>query len=108
MFLVLPETWLGNPWKVLNVMVYSSEHSADCKNVTGSGNLTLYAPFIILQYVYKPTRCTKILVIRLYFPLDALHVSDHVSPSSGAIFYRLYIAFGICRYMPIRLALVWL
>ena len=23
-------------------------------------------------------------VIRLYFPLDALHVSDYVSPSSGA------------------------
>ena len=28
----------------------------------------------------------KILVIRLYFPLDALHVSDSISP------------FGICRY----------
>ena len=27
----------------------------------------------------------KILVIRLYFPLDALHVSDYISPSSGAI-----------------------
>ena len=26
----------------------------------------------------------KILVIRLYFPLDALHVSDCISPSSGA------------------------
>ena len=26
----------------------------------------------------------KILVIRLYFPFDALHVSDSVSPSSGA------------------------
>ena len=26
----------------------------------------------------------KILVIRLYFPLDALHVSDSFSPSSGA------------------------
>ena len=23
-------------------------------------------------------------VIRLYFPLDALHVSDYISPSSGA------------------------
>ena len=34
----------------------------------------------------------KILVIRLYFPLDALHVSDYISPSSGAIFYKLYIA----------------
>ena len=50
----------------------------------------------------------KIVVIRLYFPLDALHVSDYVSPSSGATFYKLYIAFGICRYMPIGLAVVWL
>ena len=40
----------------------------------------------------------KILVIRLYFPLDALHASDYISPSSGATFYKLYIAFGICRY----------
>ena len=37
----------------------------------------------------------KIPVIRLYFPLGALHVSDYVSPSSGAIFYKLYITFGI-------------
>ena len=40
----------------------------------------------------------KILVIRFYFPLDALHVSDYISPSSGATFYKPYIAFGICRY----------
>ena len=43
----------------------------------------------------------KILVIRLYFPLDALHVSDCISPSSGATFIsctsRLVYA-GICRY----------
>ena len=25
-------------------------------------------------------------MIRLYFPLDALHVSDYISPSSGATF----------------------
>ena len=50
----------------------------------------------------------KILVIRLHFPLDVLHVSDYVSPSSGATFYKLYIAFGICRYMPIRVAVVCL
>ena len=37
-------------------------------------------------------------VIRLYFPLDALHVSDYISPSLGAVFYELYIVFGICRY----------
>ena len=40
----------------------------------------------------------KIPVIRLYFPLNALHVSDYISPSSGATFYKLYITFGICRY----------
>ena len=28
----------------------------------------------------------RILVIRLYFPLDAVHVSDYISPSSGATF----------------------
>ena len=28
----------------------------------------------------------KILAIRLYFTLDALHVSDYISPSSGATF----------------------
>ena len=30
----------------------------------------------------------KILVIGLYFPLDALHVSDCISPSSGATLYE--------------------
>ena len=48
----------------------------------------------------------KILVIRLYFPLDALNVSDYISPSPGATFYKLYIAFRICRYMPVPY--VWL
>ena len=37
-------------------------------------------------------------VIRFYFPLDAICVLDYVSPSSGATFYKLYIAFGICQY----------
>ena len=37
----------------------------------------------------------RIPVIRFHFPLDALHVSDYVSPSSGATFYKLYIAFAI-------------
>ena len=41
------------------------------------------------------------LVIRLYFPLDALHVSDYISPPSGATFYKLYIAFGTCIYRHI-------
>ena len=41
----------------------------------------------------------KILVIRLYFPLDALHVSDYITPPSGATFYNLYIAFCIRQYV---------
>ena len=32
----------------------------------------------------KTNRMQNILVIRLYFLLDALHVSDYISPSSGA------------------------
>ena len=30
-------------------------------------NLTLCAPCIILQYVYKPTSCKQISVVKLYF-----------------------------------------
>ena len=41
----------------------------------------------------------KIHVIRLYFSMHALHVSDYISPSSGASFYELYIALGIRRYV---------
>ena len=44
----------------------------------------------------------KILVIRLYFPLDALHVSDYISPSSGANFISCtsYLVYaGMCRYV---------
>ena len=44
----------------------------------------------------------KILVIRLYFPLDALHVSDCISPSSGATFISCtshLVYAGICRYV---------
>ena len=39
----------------------------------------------------------KILVIRLYFPLYAVHVSDCISPSLGAILYKFYVAVW---YMP--------
>ena len=46
--------------------------------------------FDVVCTVHHPTICIKtnkthkILVIRLYFPLDALHVSDYIIPSSGA------------------------
>ena len=39
----------------------------------------------------------KILVIRLYFPLDALHVSDYISPSSGATLQAVHRIW----YMPV-------
>ena len=39
----------------------------------------------------------KFLVIRLYFPLDALHVSDYISPSSGATLQAVHRIW----YMPV-------
>ena len=42
----------------------------------------------------------KIHVIKLCFPLDALHVSDYVSPSSGATFISC-ISHGMLWYRHI-------
>ena len=36
--------------------------------------------------MYISQQDAQILVIRLCFPLEALHVSDYISPSSGATF----------------------
>ena len=42
----------------------------------------------------------QILVIRLYFSLRALHVSDFLSVHLQEQLYKLYIAYaGICRYV---------
>ena len=44
----------------------------------------------------------KILTIRLYFPLDALRVSEYISPSSEATFISCtshLVYAGICRYV---------
>ena len=44
----------------------------------------------------------KILVVRLYFLLDALHVSNYISPSSGATFISCtshLVYAGIYRYV---------
>ena len=59
----------------------------------------------------------KIPVIRLYFPLDALHVSDYISPSSEATFISctshlvhagiIRVAYtGICDVQLIKLLLM--
>ena len=48
----------------------------------------------------------KILVIRLYFLLDALHVSDCISPLSGATF--ISCTSHLVYAGNIRLAVVWL
>ena len=41
-------------------------------------------------------------MIRLYLPLDALHVSDYISPSSGATFVSCtpHLVFGIATQQP--------
>ena len=63
--------------------------------------------FNVVCTVHHPTICIwtnkmhKILVIRLYFLLDALHVSDYIIPSSGATFISCtsqLVYAGICRY----------
>ena len=48
----------------------------------------------------------KILVIRLYFLLGVLHVSDYISTSSGATF--LSCTSHLVYAGTIRLAVVWL
>ena len=48
----------------------------------------------------------KILVSRLYFPLDAVQVSDCVSPSTGAKF--LACTSHLVYASTIRVAVVWL
>ena len=48
----------------------------------------------------------KILVIRLYFLLDVLHVSDYGSPSSGATF--ISCTSHLVYAGNIRVAVVWL
>ena len=49
--------------------------------------------------MYINQQDAQISVIKLYFPLDALHVSDYISASSGATFYKMYIVFGIFGYV---------
>ena len=41
----------------------------------------------------------KFLWLNFIFSLEALHVPDYISPSSGATFYKLFIAFGIFGYV---------
>ena len=48
----------------------------------------------------------QILVIILYFSSDALHVSDYISPSSGATF--ISSTSHLVYAGAIHLALVWL
>ena len=56
---------------------------------------------ISLQCIRIRQLDAEILVINLQslFSFGALHVSDFVSPSSGATLYKLYIAIGINRYV---------
>ena len=48
----------------------------------------------------------KILVIRLYFLLNAVHVLDCISPSSGATFVSCTLHIRVYAG-TIRLAVVW-
>ena len=61
-------------------------------------SLILYELCIILQYVYKPTRCSKFLWFDFIFQYTLYMfrtVSVHLQEQT---FYKLYVVFGICRY----------
>ena len=61
-------------------------------------------------YMYINQQDAQNSVIRRYFPLDALHVSDCISPSSGATFIsctsHLVPAYTKCDVEPIKLMLM--
>ena len=82
------------PWT--NVVCYfDMKHSVFLNMV--SVNLTLYSPCIILQYVYKPTRCTKFCDYTL-FSITCCTCFGLYQSITRSNFYKLYIAFDICRY----------
>ena len=59
-----------------------------------------------LTICIRTNKMHKILVIRLYFLLDALHVSGYISPSSGATF--ISCTSHLVYADTIRPAVVWL
>ena len=58
--------------------MFCTKHKITYMEITSGKLLVAYNMYINQQ------DAQKILVIRLYFLLDALHVSDYISPSSGA------------------------
>ena len=56
--------------------------------------------------MYINQQDARISMIKLYFPLDALHVSDYISPSSGATF--ISCTSHLVYAGTIRVAVVWL
>ena len=68
-------------------------------------NLTLYAPCIILQYAYKPTRCAKFSSLNFIFHLMLymfrtilVHLQEQILWAVHRIWYMSVYA-GICRYV---------
>ena len=59
-----------------------------------------------LKICIETNKMYKILVIRLYFPLDALYVPDCISPSSGATF--ISCTSHLVYAGTIRVVVVWL
>ena len=78
------------PVLTLTVCTENTGCSSIFQNVTTLTNICI-----------KTNKMHKILVIRLYFPLNAVHVSGDISPSSGATFISCtshLVYTGICRY----------
>ena len=67
--------------------------------------VTEYSLLVCNMYMNQQD-AQKIRMIRLYFPLHALHVSDYISPSSGATF--ISCTSYLVHAGTIRLAVLWL
>ena len=88
---------------------YSSDGWFPCPSIkwlfflmkTGFNDYRVQAETLFTGCIWT-NKMHKILVIRLYFPFDALHVSDCISPSSGTTFISCtshLVYAGICQYV---------
>ena len=90
------EFWVRKK-KTLHSLTRHAEPHKKCSIRYSSLNRSVSTPNAICIWSNK---MHKILVIRLYFILDALHVSIYFSPSSGANLWAVHRIW----YLPIRLA----
>ena len=106
------------PFNLQHIILQSSNYNMSvptCKkthrvfviNAWFLGAFTKLRKATIKQYVYKPTRCAKFLWLDFIFQYT-LYMFRTVLVHHQEQLYKLCITFGVCRYMPVRLSVVWL